>query len=91
LLLAPPDSSLARGLVKRRIKGRGRPLNVLRLKELPHITERLASRVKGLTALFRVLLLTNPARTRRPVGFQSKGRGCGKKSYGGRPHEFFKR
>jgi hypothetical protein len=32
------------------------------------ITERLACRVKGLTAVFCVLLLTNPARTRRLAG-----------------------
>src|SRR5229473_2485598 len=34
------------------------------------ITERLASRVKGLTTVFCVLLLTVLARTRRPAGFQ---------------------
>jgi cystathionine beta-lyase len=36
-----------------------------------------------LTALFHVLLLTDPARTRRPAGFLSNVFGCGKKSFGG--------
>jgi hypothetical protein len=36
-----------------------------------------------LTALFHVLLLTNPARTRRPADFLSNVFGCGKKSFGG--------
>jgi hypothetical protein len=39
-------------------------------KLLARITERLAIRVKGLTAVFCVLLLTNPAQTRRPAGAQ---------------------
>jgi hypothetical protein len=34
---------------------------------MARITERLAIRVKGLTAVFCVLLLKNPARTRRPA------------------------
>jgi cystathionine beta-lyase len=36
-----------------------------------------------LTALFHVLLLTDPARTRRPAGFRSNVFGCGKKSFDG--------
>jgi hypothetical protein len=44
--------------VKRWIEGRGKPLNVRRLNSL-RITERLASRVKGLTGLFELLLLTS--------------------------------
>jgi cystathionine beta-lyase len=54
-----------------------------------HITERLAIRVKGLqgdykglTAVFCVLLLTNPARPRRPAGLK-RHRGCGKTSFSG--------
>ena len=49
---------------------------------MPHITERLAIRVKGLTAVFRVLLVTcvllvtNPARTCLFLMHN----GCGKKS-----------
>ena len=61
--------SLMRSPVRRWIGGRGRPLNVRRQNSSPRITERLASRVKGLTAVFCVLLLTSPARTCRPAGF----------------------
>src|ERR1700737_781678 len=49
---------------------------------LDRITERLASRVKGLTAVFCVLLLTNPARTAARRAFKEH-RGCGKRSFGG--------
>src|ERR1700704_2997916 len=42
------------------------------------ITERLATRVKGLTSDFCVLLLTNPAQTRRPAGIRRGRRGCGR-------------
>src|SRR6195952_3226011 len=37
-------------------------------EQLPRITERLASRVKGLTAVFCVLLLTRPVRAPPPGG-----------------------
>ncbi len=46
--------------------GRGKPLN-MRRRNGSRITERLASPVKGLTAELCVLLLTDPARTRRPA------------------------
>ena len=52
--------AVAQGPVRRWIEGRGKPLNVQRQKRR-RITERLASRVKGLTARFDVLLLTLPA------------------------------
>jgi cysteine-S-conjugate beta-lyase len=47
---------------------------------LRRITERLAIRVKGLTADFCVLLLRNPARTRRQAAYARCG--CGKTSLG---------
>jgi hypothetical protein len=69
--------SLTRNRVKQWIDGRGRPLNMRRLNSA-RITERLAIRVKGLqgdykglTAVFCVLLLTNPARTPPPGGLSS--------------------
>jgi len=43
-------------------------------KCLTRITERLAIRVKGLTADFCVLLVTNPARTRRPAALKGAAR-----------------
>jgi hypothetical protein len=55
------------------------------------ITERLAARVKGLTTVFCILLLTNPARTRRPAGFQGKARLRETIFRWRRAHEFFKR
>jgi hypothetical protein len=38
------------------VGGRGKPLNVRRLKSIGRITERLAGRVKGVTAVFCGLL-----------------------------------
>jgi hypothetical protein len=63
----PPQTSTWKAVecadaVKRWIEGRGKPLNVRRLNSR-RITERLASRVKGLTGLFQVLLLTPPNHT----------------------------
>jgi cystathionine beta-lyase len=49
---------------------------------LRRITERLAIRVKGLTADFCVLLLTNPAPNPPPGGFFEIRCGCGKTSLG---------
>jgi hypothetical protein len=67
-------------------------------EQLPRITERLAFRVKGLqgdckglTALFRVLLLTNPARPRRPAGFQAASRLRQNVFWWQRTDEIFKR
>ena len=65
-----------RSPVRRWIEGRGRPLNMRRLNSTC-ITERLASRVKGLTALFCVLLLTTAA---RPAAAGTARRGCGNAS-----------
>jgi cystathionine beta-lyase len=49
---------------------------------LRRITERLAIRVKGLTAVFCVLLLTNPAPDPPPGGFFDTRCGCGITSLG---------
>jgi hypothetical protein len=57
---------------------------------LPYITERLASWVKGLTTVFCVLLLTNPARSRRPAGLQGIT-AAAKSLLRRRTHEFFQR
>jgi len=48
---------------------------------LPRISERLACRVKGLTAHFCILLLIHLAQTRRPAAFSRSGCVCGKTSW----------
>jgi hypothetical protein len=54
------------------------------------VTERLASRVKGLTGLFCVLLLTKTSPNPPPAGLSTGRRGCGKRSLVAATHEFFK-
>src|SRR5258708_23318618 len=43
----------------------------------------MGTRVKGLTAVCRVMLLTNPARTRRPAGFRGGAAAAAKGLFGG--------
>jgi len=67
--------------------GRGGPLNMLRRRMLPGITERLEGRVKGLTSVFPVLLLAIPPAVRCFSGL-SRSAAVGKTFGGGGKHEF---
>jgi hypothetical protein len=68
--LRQPTVGLTQIQIRRWIEGRGRPLNMQRREWSARITERLASRVKGLTAVFCVLLLPAPAPGGSPRRFK---------------------